>query len=92
MVIYPLVMELAIDKSALKVLQRMQPKAAAALLFRLQAIAADPLAKHANVETLQGIKNGFRLRQGDWRAIFELDIRANVMRVTKIGPRGQVYR
>jgi len=85
-------MRLAVDKAALKVLRRMQPKVAAAMLARLEAIAADPSAKHPNVETLQDIRNGFRLRQGDWRAVFELDTGAGIMRVTKIGPRGQVYK
>ena len=85
-------MELVIEKAAWKVLRGMQPKAASAMIARLQAVASDPMTRHANVETLQGIKNGFRLRQGDWRAIFELETDAGILRVTKIGPRGQVYR
>ena len=85
-------MDLVIDKAAAKVLRKIQPKLAAAMLRKMEAIAADPMANHANVETLQGIRNGFRLRQGDWRIIYEVDKTADVVRVTKIGPRGQVYR
>jgi mRNA interferase RelE/StbE len=59
---------------------------------KMEAIAIDPLAHHPNVEALQGIDNGLRLRQGDWRVIYEIDMEDQMVRVTKIGPRGQVYR
>ena len=85
-------MDLVIEKSATKVLRKIQPKLAAAMLRKLEAIARDPMAHHANVEVLQGIKNGFRLRQGDWRVVYEVDRQANTLRVTKIASRGQVYR
>jgi mRNA-degrading endonuclease RelE of RelBE toxin-antitoxin system len=85
-------MDLVIEKEARKVLRKIQPRLAAAMLKKMDAIAADPMAKHTNVEVLQGIKNGFRFRQGDWRVIYEIDMSKGVMRVTKIGPRGQVYR
>lgn len=85
-------MELIFDKGAVKTLRGMQPKVRMALMARLEAIATDPMKAHANVKPLAGIANAFRLRQGDWRAIYELDRKANVMRVVKIGQRGQVYR
>jgi mRNA interferase RelE/StbE len=85
-------MDLAIDKAAAKILTRMQPKLAASILKKMEALAGDPMARHANVETMQGLKDAFRLRQGDWRIIFEIDSEEGVVRVTKIGPRGQVYR
>jgi mRNA interferase RelE/StbE len=85
-------MDLVIEKAARKVLRKIQPKLATSMLMKLEAIAADPMAHHANVEAMQGIRNGFRLRQGDWRVIYEVDMESNTMRVTKIGPRGQVYK
>jgi mRNA-degrading endonuclease RelE of RelBE toxin-antitoxin system len=85
-------MDLVIEKVARKVLGRIQPKLAASMLKKLEEIAVDAMAHHANVEAMQGIRNGFRLRQGGWRVIYEVDTKANVLRVTKIGPRGQVYR
>lgn len=85
-------MDLVIEKAAAKVLTRLQPRLAASMLRKMEAIARDPMARHANVETLQGLKSAFRLRQGDWRIIYEIDIEINAVRVTKIGPRGQVYR
>lgn len=85
-------MNLIFDKGAVKTLRKMQPKAAAAMLARLKVIAADPLANLPNVEIMKGTPDAFRLRQGDWRAIYVLDRKADVMRVVKIGQRGQVYR
>jgi mRNA interferase RelE/StbE len=85
-------MALVIEKTAAKVLQKIQPRLATSMLNKLEAIAADPTAHHSNVEPLQGIKNGFRLRQGDWRIVYEVDRKANMVRVTKIGSRGQIYR
>ena len=85
-------MDLIFDKDAWKVLRKMQPRAATAMMDRLEAIAADPLKPHPNVTAMQGMANAFRLRQGDWRAVYELDRKAGVMRVVKIGQRGQMYR
>lgn len=85
-------MELVFDKDAVKAIRKMQPKAAAALMARLKTVATAPMANHPNVTAMQGLPSTFRLRQGDWRTIYELDRKAGVMRVVKIGQRGQVYR
>lgn len=84
-------MGLVFDKAALKSLRMMQPKAAA-LMIRLKAIAAEPSKAHSNVKALRGLGQAFRLRQGDWRAAYELDRKAGVMRVVRIGQRGQMSR
>jgi mRNA interferase RelE/StbE len=62
------------------------------MIDRLKAIAADPFAKHANVDSFVGEKDAFRFRQGDWRAVYKVDREAGVMRVLRIEPRGEVYR
>lgn len=85
-------MLLLYEKAALKALVSMQPARAAAIRAALQAIAADPFARHANVARLQGAENGFRLRHGDWRAIDVVDTRSGTVTVARIGPRGGVYR
>jgi mRNA-degrading endonuclease RelE of RelBE toxin-antitoxin system len=59
---------------------------------RLEAIAEQPFAKHANVERIKGEQDAFRLRQGDWRAKYRVDRVAGEMRVLVIEPRGRVYR
>ncbi len=85
-------MRLVLEKDARKGLDRMPAKAAAALLDRLEAIAAAPFDKHSNVKPLVGEKDAFRLRQGDWRAVYRIERKADEMRVVLIDVRGSVYR
>ena len=58
---------------------------------RMAAVATDPHAEHPNVRKLQG-RDGYRLRVGDWRAIYEIHDDELVVLVLRVGPRGQVYR
>jgi mRNA-degrading endonuclease RelE of RelBE toxin-antitoxin system len=85
-------MRLSLEKPARKGLARMPAKATDALLKRLESIAVDPFASHANVETMKDLKDAFRLRQGDWRAVYRLDRSADEMRVVLVDVRGSVYR
>lgn len=72
----------------------MPKKERAQLRERLRAIAAEPAEpaeRHPGVEAMQGGPAGrFRVRQGDWRAIFSFD-GADVV-VERIGNRRGVYR
>lgn len=87
-----LAVDIEYEIMAVRSLHRMQPKAAENIRTRLAAIAEDPFAAHANVETIRGLRNGFRLRVGDWRAVYRVDVDNQVMQVIKIAPRGEVYR
>ncbi len=72
-------------------LGRMQPKLAARFRERLQEIARSPLEQHPNVKQLVGIP-GFRLRAGDWRAVFRFNASNQELIVEAIEPRGRIYR
>jgi mRNA-degrading endonuclease RelE of RelBE toxin-antitoxin system len=86
-------MRLVIERGAMRRLGDLPKPARAGLLRRLRLIAADPFAKHTNVERYKGGgPNRFRLRQGPWRAIYEIDREAQEMRVQVIDTRGSVYR
>jgi len=43
------------------------------LMERLKAIAATPDSQHPNVLPLVGRPGVFRVRQGDWRALFRIE-------------------
>jgi mRNA interferase RelE/StbE len=61
------------------------------LRTRLAAIAAAPSGRHPSVEAMRGTPAGrFRVRQGDWRAIFSIE-GADVV-VERIRHRREVYR
>ena len=68
----------------------MPAKTAQIIRGKIAAVAADPLAQHNNVTPLRGI-DGFRLRVGDWRVLYQLDVSAQVLRITNILPRGGAY-
>ena len=84
-------MELVLEKDARKGLARMQPAAHQAMMKRLLAIAENPFAHHANVDRMKGRPQSFGLRQGDWRAIYELDTRSQQMHVRIVDTRGSIY-
>jgi mRNA-degrading endonuclease RelE of RelBE toxin-antitoxin system len=59
-------------------------------LERLEGIAAAPEALHLGVTALSGEPGAYRLRQGDWRAVFRIE-NGDVM-VDRIAHRREVYR
>jgi len=80
-----------IERAVLRRLGDLPKPARAALLRRLRLIAADPFAKHAKVERYKGAgPDRFRLRQGQWRVIYEVDREAQETRVQVIDTRGSV--
>ena len=62
------------------------------MLSRLERIAADPFAHHGGVKPLRGEANAFRLRQGDWRALYRVDRERQEVRVYVIETRERAYR
>ena len=67
------------------------PKAdARRLLDRLEKIALRPNGSHASVQALAGDTGVFRVRQGNWRAVFSIED-GNVI-VDRIAHRREVYR
>jgi mRNA-degrading endonuclease RelE of RelBE toxin-antitoxin system len=55
---------------------------------RLRRIASDPLRRHPDVKPFE---NGFRVRHGDWRAIYVVNEKGEV-EVVRVGHRREVYR
>jgi mRNA interferase RelE/StbE len=60
------------------------------LLERLDAIAADTAARHPGVAPLVGLPGVFRVRQGDWRAVFAIE--QGDLIIDRVQHRGEVYR
>ena len=57
---------------------------------KIREVAADPYAANHNLTKLQG-RDGYRLRVGDWRVIYELHDERLVMLVLEVGSRGGTY-
>ena len=80
--------QIAFSKTAVRALRRMPSHAAALIRAKIKQYATDPESLGNNVKALRG-RDGFRLRVGDWRVIFDEDGR--VISVLEIGPRGGAY-
>jgi mRNA interferase RelE/StbE len=86
-------MRLVIEKAAMRRLNRLPESTPESGRRRLDEIAADPFAEHANVERYKGGgPDCFRLRHGQWRAIYRIDRKAREVQVRIIDTRGSVYR
>jgi mRNA interferase RelE/StbE len=82
------VLDIAYSRDALKVLRRMPENEAKRIRKKIEAYARDPASQANNVVRLKG-RDGFRLRVGDWRVLF--DKQGNVMAILAVGPRGSIY-
>ena len=83
-------MALLISPSAIKALMAMPKKEREQMKQRLDAIAAAPGENHPSVIAMQGKPPGrFRVRQGDWRAVFRID--GGDVVVDRIGHRREIY-
>jgi len=61
------------------------------IMDKINSIAENPYGNHKNVKKLQGCE-GYRLRVGDWRIIYDLQNDALVMLVMEMDTRGGIYK
>jgi mRNA interferase RelE/StbE len=79
-----------ITRAATKALTKMPRNVAQLIRSKIGELAANPFAQNNNVTKLQGIE-GYRLRVGDWRVVYELDNGKMIIVVVRIAPRGGAY-
>jgi mRNA interferase RelE/StbE len=60
------------------------------IVGKINEVAADPYAIHNNVTKLQG-REGYRLRVGNWRVIYELHDDRLELWALEVGARGGIY-
>ena len=80
---------LEIKRSAAKELEALPAKDRGRVAARIQALAEDP--RPAGAEKLSG-QERYRVRQGDYRILYEIHDEVLVIIVVKIGNRRDVYR
>ncbi len=78
-----------IKKGALRILRRMDRKAAERISAALKKLGDDPDRRDLDIRPLKA-QHGFRLRVGAWRVLFER--RGDAVTVHAIRPRGRAYR
>ncbi len=80
---------LEIKRSAAKELADLPDKDRTRLIARIQSLADDP--RPSGAEKLSG-QERYRLRQGDYRILYEIHDHVLLIIVVKIGHRREVYR
>jgi len=60
------------------------------IMAKIREVAANPYSPNNNLTKLQG-RDGYRLRVGDWRVIYELEEERLVMLLLEVGSRGGIY-
>ena len=77
------------NQNAAKVLRTMPRNVAATIQAKIKVLANDPYSA-TNVKKLTG-RDGYRLRVGDWRVLFEINDGKLVILVLAVRPRGGAY-
>jgi mRNA interferase RelE/StbE len=84
--VYRVVTIKSFDKALAKIPVNWQKR----IVAKIRETAVNPYARNNNLTKLQG-RNGYRLRVGDWRVVYELQDDRLVMLVLEVGPRGGIY-
>jgi mRNA interferase RelE/StbE len=80
---------LVIRRSAGKEIEALPQKDRRRIVARIQGLATNP--RPAGCEKLSG-EEKYRVRQGDYRILYEIVDSDLVVTVVKVGHRGEVYR
>lgn len=78
-------------RAARKTLSKLDADNRRRILKKLEALAEDPFNAQLDVKRLAGT-DGFRLRVGDWRVIYDRNEDELVVLVIKLGGRGDIYK
>jgi mRNA interferase RelE/StbE len=65
----------------------MPKNTALTILRKIEALALSPYAKNHNIKELKGLE-GFRLRVGDWRILYQIHNNILQIYIVTIAPRG----
>jgi mRNA interferase RelE/StbE len=83
--------EIVLRRSARRKLQLLPVADRTRIAEKIARLGANPDDSQLDVKALQG-QPLFRLRVGRWRVIFDRQDHIKVVRVERIGARGDVYR
>jgi len=82
--------EVEFEAQVAKQLRDMQRADLQRVMDRVKALADDPRPQGS--EKLAGLANAWRIRSGNYRVVYTIDDRAQVVTVTRVGHRRVVYR
>jgi mRNA interferase RelE/StbE len=78
-------------RPARKALLKIPKATAMRFLTAFEQLASNPRRHDLDVKPMTG-REGYRLRIGDWRALYRIENDRLVILVVDIGPRGDIYK
>ena len=81
--------EISIKKSAIKELEKIPKKELHKIVKKIQALSSDPRPQGSQ---RLSHKEQYRIRQGDYRAIYSIDDDNLNVYIIKVGHRQEIYR
>ena len=78
-------------KEAVKYLRKMSKRDARQFLAAFEKIASNE-TKGLNIKRFKQLQNGYRLRIGNYRALYTIYKNELVIEIIKIGVRGDIYK
>jgi mRNA interferase RelE/StbE len=78
-----------VKPSARKELESLPDSVLARVVRKVESLANDP--RPTGCKKLKGYKDKWRIRIGDWRAVYIIDDAARLVSVTRIAHRREVY-
>ena len=86
---YELLIHLLIRRSAARELEALPANYRRGIVVKIQHLSAEP--RPTGVEKLSGAEQ-YRIRQGDYRVLYEIDDAGKTVTIVRIGHRRDVYR
>jgi mRNA interferase RelE/StbE len=80
-----------IHKQAIKKLKSLSPKERLRITDKIMELSYDPDIKTLDVKKLTGTE-GWRLRVGSWRIIYDRDDMIKIIKIERIKSRGDIYK
>jgi mRNA interferase RelE/StbE len=84
------VYEIWLERSSEKDLKRLEPDTFKRVIKGIKELSENP--KPAGCRKITGSKNDWRIRIGDYRVIYEIDDKANAVKVMIVKHRREAYR
>jgi mRNA interferase RelE/StbE len=83
---------LRLSRQAQRTLERLDVSARERLARTLDRLQRNPFDPALDIRPIKGEPGTLRLRVGDWRVIFEVDLVNRTIQVRLIGSRGDIYK
>ncbi len=84
--------KLEIHRQAAKYYTRLEPKIQSKINAAMKAIIGNPM-EGLHIKKLKGALEGnYRYDVGSFRIIYQVDVQENIISVSAIGPRGDIYK